>query len=259
MAIKKINRNQLNTKVEAAKVVPTEPAVEPQVEEVNEVVETEEDVLDSAQDVDIEEEEIEEEIKEDEQPVVPKVVNKPVTKSTTKTNTNKTTKTNNTNKGGNNMNNTGAVAARRTVGRNANKSKKVVTERTIGTVYPKDLLLKDIQERLDFDMTLVDIKDVMDAVESAIMEACQVASVRFLGGIVKAQDRNALVAKAPRVDYHSYTGERKVITITGGELGQPDKFRGYPNADQTKFIANEVYNYETGEWEATNQEIDINR
>ena len=253
MAIKKINRNQLNTKVEAAKVVPTEPVVEPQVEEVNEVVETEEDVLDSAQDVNIEEE-----IEEDEQPVVPKVVNKPVTKSTTKTNTNKTTKTDNTNKGGNNMNNTGAAVTRRTVGRNA-KAKKVVTERTIGTVYPKDLLLKDIQERLDFDMTLVDIKDVMDAVESAIIEACQVASVRFLGGIVKAQDRNALVAKAPRVDYYSYTGERKVITITGGELGQPDKFRGCPNADQTKFIANEVYNYETGEWEATNQEIDINR
>lgn len=254
MAIKKINRNQLNSKMENAKIVPVETDVEDIV--VEDVVETEnvvvEDVVveETPEVVDIDEEEGE--------PIVPKVVNKPATKTTKpKRTVNKT----NTNKGGNKMSN--AVEAtpktKRLAGRAATKQSKTQAGRVIGAVYPKELLIKDIQEKLDFHLSLADIKDVLDATEASIMDACQLASLRFLGGIIKAQDRNVLIAKSPAVDYHSYTGERKVITITGGELGQPDKFRGQLSEDGTKFIANKSYNYETNEWEDVNQEIEINK
>ena len=235
MGIKKVNREELLRKAAAVPV---------QTASVAEELNYEEEIYDE----EVVDEVVEEKVIEEK----PATVKQPVKKQTvTKTQTVKTNKKEV--KGETKMSTTKKSLG----GKKANKSQE---ERVIGTVYPKDLLMKNIQGSLEerFEgVSLADVKAIFDVVEDELLKACQVSSVRFMGGILKAQDRNALVAKAPKVDYSSYTAPRKVVTITNAELGQPDKYRGQVSKDGKQFEVSEMYNYETGKWEEAEGTIDL--
>ena len=233
MAIKKINRNKIGENKVVPPVKPVEEVVEEVQEEVVEEVIPEEEVVEEVQ------EEVVEEVKEEVKKVKPvsggtKVVNKTVNKEEKK-------------------------VSKPTLG-NKKKVEKVITEeRKIGTVYPKDLLQKDIQAGLEErfgEVSLADCKFILDVVEAKILDACQVASLRMFGGILSAKERNASVTKSPTVDYSSFTGKRNVITITGAEVGQPEKYRG--TREGNTFVVTEVYNYETKKYEPAEGTLTLN-
>ena len=222
MAIKKINRSALSNsngvKAPVKPVVVEEPVVEEIVEEVVEEVE--------------EEIEVEEEVK-------PVKASKPVAKTTVKS-TNKKVE----NKGEKKMSKVVGLG-------NKKKVEKKQEERTIGTVYPKDLLYKNIQSGLEErfgEVSLADCKYILEVIEAKLVDAAQIASVRFLGGVLASIEKNASIAKAPKVDYASFTGKRTVLTIRGSELGEPEKYQGQ-KVDDTTFEVTAAYNYETKEYE----------
>lgn len=253
MAIKKINREDLNKKVANAN---TKPVVsEPEDEVVEENVENE--VVDEvAEDGDISDTDIPANEVNNEQDAATQPAKTTVKTTVNKTTTAPKTTTNKTvnNKGDKKMET--KTTAKKTLG--AKAPKKETVERTIGTVYPKDLLVKNIQAALDerFDgIGVADSKFILEAVEQEVLKACQIASVRFLGGVVKAQHRNAALTKSPTVDYHSFSAERDVVTITNAEIGQPEKYRGH--IEGNNFVITEALNYEDGKYYPAEGTIDL--
>lgn len=238
MAIKKVKKENVGAVKQVKKVEPVEveEVYEDVIEEVEDVVEEEiydeevEEVYDEMEEEDAmdEEEEVEEEVVVVQQPKVTKV-KKATNKETTK---------------------------KKAIGKK--QAAKPQEEKKIGTVYPKELILKNVQAALseEFDISLADLRKIMDALENELIEASQVASIRFLGGILKAGVRNASVNKAPKVDYYSYTGERTVLTLTGATLGQPEEYRGVRKGD--KFIIKEKKN-EEGKFVPAKGTIDLSK
>lgn len=244
MAIKKINRNKIGEKKVVTPVETVEEVQEEVVEEVQEEV-VEEFVEEIIPEEEVEEEEVQEEVVEEVKKVKPvsKPGSKPATKVASKPVNNKEEK----------------KMSKPTLGTKKKTEKVVTEERKIGTVYPKDLLQKDIQAGLEErfgEVSLADCKFILDVVEAKILEACQVASLRMFGGILSAKERNASVTKSPTVDYSSFTGKRNVITITGAEVGQPEKYRG--TREGNTFVVTEVYNYETKKYEPAEGTLTLN-
>ena len=197
MAIKKVvKKESLGETKQVKKVVPVE--VEEVVEDV--IVEEEQELEELEEEIEEENDMLEEQDAIEEQPIV-KTKPKTQKKATTKA----------------------PATKKKSIGKKQPKAQP--EEKKIGTVYPKELILKNVQAALsdEFDITLADLRKIIDALENELTEAAQVASIRFLGGILKATTRNASVNKAPKVDYYSYTGERTVLSLTGATIGQPEE------------------------------------
>ena len=208
MAIKKVVRKESTG--EAKQVKKVAPVVEEVIEDVVEEV-MDEEVEEEYEAM--EEEDVEEEVVEVVKPKVqPKAQKKAVGKQPS--------------------------AKKKTIGKKQPKAQQ--EEKKIGTVFPKELILKNVQAALseEFDISLADLRKILDALEVELTDAAQVASVRFLGGILKATTRNASVNKAPKVDYYSYTGERTVLSLTGATIGKPEEYRG--QKDGNVFVIEEM-------------------
>lgn len=129
----------------------------------------------------------------------------------------------------------------------------------VKNVYPKDMLYKDFQKEMgdDFEISLEDCKRIFNAMETVLVDAAETATVRFCGGLLKTIDRKPMVRKSPAVDYYSYTGESKVLTLTAGEIGSPEKYRGNYDDSTRKFSVSEMYDYETGKWISAEGDIQV--
>lgn len=231
MAIKKKIKKIENTVGETVKPVVEEVVLKPTNNEVEEEI-IEEDVF---------EEEVEEEAEEEAVPTTVKA------KVPVKSTVNKTEKPVSTKK----VVKEEKPTFKPTLSGKAPKSPSTANtvERKIGKVFPKDILYKNIQAELDkefSEISLETVKKIFAVVESELCKAAQTASVRFLGGILKAQPRRISVNKSPKVDYYSYKGEGSVLKLTGAELGKPDQYRGKLKGN--KFIVEAVYDYEQGKY-----------
>lgn len=253
MAVRKIVKGNVKKNV-VAPVQEVETKVEDQIvdtdtQKLNESIE--EEIVNEVADESIEETIVEEEIVEELEEVTPV---KPTVVKTTKTT--KTAVTKNPVATKSVATATPKATTKKRFGSAKTPSSKTKVEETS---YTRDRFIRDVRDQLAeiYDNpTLVESEALINIVESVLKEATDKFSVRFLGGTIKKASRNALVSKAPKVDYHTYKEAREVKTLTL-DIGQPAKYKGTVSEDGKTFLYDGVYNNETKVYDAEEGTIEL--
>ncbi|AMS01284.1 hypothetical protein AR9_g200 [Bacillus phage AR9] len=122
-------------------------------------------------------------------------------------------------------------------------------------------VMKQVQKHLEdqgISITLDAVTTVVGAFEEVLDEVTNHKDFKFMNSMIKRQERSGQVYKSPKAGYDSYKADRVVKTFTK-DTTNVDKFRGQYLKDEGKFIADGKFNYDTGEFDPVELEIEVGK